>query len=88
MIRSRQPSLHVLTQRVIADQLAGLGSASSRLGLVVGEAGSIRNLAGIDRAVAAQFLTDRRRRSSQLLGDLTSTDLLGVQDRDLLALNE
>jgi hypothetical protein len=83
-----QPVLDVVAQPVVRGQLRDLRSAGSPLGMPLSRGRPIPKFGGSCRRVPAKLARDRRRRPADAPGDLADPVLLGVQNRDLLALLE
>jgi hypothetical protein len=83
-----EPVLHVLAQLGVAGKLGWLGPPRLTLGLPLRDRRPVLQLAASRRCVAAQLTRDRRRRATQLPGDLAYPELLGVQQWSALGLME
>jgi hypothetical protein len=83
-----QPLLHVLPQSRIRHQLRRLRTLGCLLRLPLRHHGAILRLAAPGRRVPAQFTRHCRRIAADAAGDLAHPLVLGLEQRDLLALGE
>src|SRR5712691_8248275 len=86
--RAGETVLHVLAKLLVLSELGDLRAAGSALRVPLGRRGPILQSIRAGGGVAAQLPRDRRWRPTDPASDLTNSELLCVQDRDLLPFGE
>jgi hypothetical protein len=85
---SSQAILHVIPQPIVRHELRDLRTTRAPLGMPLRGRRPIRHLVAARRRVATQLSRDRPRVTPETTADLTHTDILRMQQCDLLALGE
>ena len=85
---SGKPVLHIAPQLRVHSQLRRLRPLGAPVSMRLRGRGPIVKPAGPDRSVPLQLPGDRRRRTTQLTGDLPDPRTTSEQNRDLLPLGE
>ncbi len=83
-----QAILDELAEPVVGDQLGNLRAPRATLGIPLGDRGLVVQLIGPRGGVATQLARDRRRVTAEAAADLAGTELLGVQERNVLTFAE